>query len=136
MDRCMKLFLQNTMYYERTDEKMNDFLNRLFKEDPGFETLSVYEFSFSDEGLKLANTENGMKFGPPSLEPQKDPCPGKSLKLAEGSYLFSQMPIPENEAEAKRLLMPFVRNAMKGKVFVRFYKENILECVMQFFLPL
>lgn len=135
MDRCLKLFLQNTLYYERTEERMDDFLSRLFKEDPGFETLSTYEFSFSDEGLKLLNTENGMKFGPPSLEPQEDPCPGKSLHLATGTYLFSQMPIPETEAGVKRLLMPFLRNAMSGKVYVRIYKENILECVLQFFLP-
>lgn len=133
MERTLKLYLQNTMYYTRDEGNLDSFISRIFKEEPGFETLSVYDFEFSDSGFVLRNTDNGIKFGPPSLEVQKDPCPGFSIKLESGSYLFSQMPIPENAMDAERALMPFLRNSMKGRVCVRLYKENMLECVMQFF---
>ena len=136
MDRCLKLYLQNSMFYIKSDENLDSFIARIYKEDPGFETISIYDFEFGDEGIKIANNENGFKLGPPSLEPQPDPCPGNSIALKEGSYLFTQMPVPENASDISRLLMPFLRNSMKGKVYVRLYKENMLECVMQFFLPL
>lgn len=124
------------MFYIKSDENLDAFISRIYKEEPGFETISIYDFEFGDEGLRLSNTENGFKLGPPSLEPQKDPCPGNSISLGEGSYLFSQMPVAESAADTTRLLMPFLRNSMKGKVYVRLYKENMLECVMQFFLPI
>ena len=124
------------MYYFKSGENLDAFVSRIYKEEPGFETISIYEFEFGDEGLKLSNTENGFKLGQPSLEPQEDPCPGSSISLGKGSYLFSQMPVAESAAETTRLLMPFLRNSMKGRVYVRLYKENMLECVMQFFLPI
>lgn len=136
MDRCLKLYLQNTIYYERSSQGLEQFIDRIYKEEPGFETISSYDFSFEDDGLNLVNMENGIKMGPPSLEPQTDPWPGLSIKLQEGSYLFTQLPVLDDVTKLKSALMPFLRNTMSGRCYVRLYKENTLECVMQFFLSI
>ena len=55
--------------------------------------------------------------------------------IPSGMYLFEQLPFLPDEKDLPRILLPYIsREDMR--VYVRIYKENVLETVMQLLFPI
>ena len=65
--------------------------------------------------------------------PQRD---GYTLSIPEGKYSLLQIPAPEDEKEILRQARTLPVSKSEGDLYIRFFKENDFESVMQIFLPL
>ncbi len=52
-----------------------------------------------------------------------------------GRYSLLQTLPVSDKSKLTRVILPFTSKKQEGKLYVRFIKENVLECVMQLFFP-
>ena len=64
------------------------------------------------------------------------PRDGYTLSIPEGKYSLLQIPAPEDEKDILRQARTLPVSKSEGVLYIRFFKENDFESVMQIFLPL
>ena len=133
MNRTMNLNILNTMYYKRSTLSLDDIISNLAKQSAGFDALTSFDIIRNDEIVDFTNEETAIHLTPPSLDP--DQSIEDAICLKEGKYRFMQLPVLDTK-QIKLQLLPFIGNTLNGKVYIRIFKESILEEVMQFLLPL
>ena len=138
-----KLNLFNPLTYKREDFSFNELLKKILLSEKGSDSFILYRFSYNDTGCTFTRIDSGFKT--PLTEQEKERIEsGRSpmirededTSIPEGRYYFEQYPDLSEEE-----LLPFTFasiTAAKGgedRLYVRLYKENELECVMQAFRP-
>ncbi len=134
MNRIFKLTLSSPVYYIKTDKSFSSLFEDLFKKERGYDFALLYEFYINDEVLHLSLIDKGIHEHAHTLEEEKDPDPGNTFSIQKGDYIFTQTIPLERESDIKRSLLPLIGNLKKGKAYIRFFKENQFETVMQFFI--
>lgn len=110
--------------------------------DIGSETCFCYHFYFDDVCLRTDLIWSGSK--KPLTKKEKDiiesgfpplPRDDENLFIPVGRYSLLQTLPVSDKSKLTRVILPFTSKKQEGKLYVRFIKENVLECVMQLFFP-
>ena len=108
----------------------------------GSETCFRYHFFFDDVFIRTKLIWSGTR--KPLSKKEKDiiesgfpplPRDDEHLFIPVGRYSMLQTVPAVSEGELSRHILPFSASRQEGTVYVRFIKENELECVMQLFFP-
>ncbi len=138
-----RLNLFNALTYKREDMDFNSLLLKMLKAETGSDAFLLYSFSFNDGGLNLKRLDSGFK-SPLTAEEKERIESGRTpivradedTSIPEGKYFFEQYPdLSEEELLAMTLSHIASQKGGSDKIYVRLYKESILECVMQAFRP-
>lgn len=130
MFEIMTLNLGSPMSYGIKDASFNDVLSSIYEKENGFEALFRYKIIYSDECIGLEKEEAAFGHLLKGAEEAED-----IMMLNSGRYIFSQLPIPDDENELQRLFLPLAYKSSCSTLYIRLIKENELEAVMQFMLP-
>ena len=82
-------------------------------------------------GERNGYTEEDRKRIEAGLSPIRKP--EETCSIPSGRYLFEQFPAAFSSSDIPRLLLPYATKS--GQIYIRFFKESILESVMQFMIP-
>lgn len=137
------LNLFNPLTYKREDYDFNSLLIKMLKAEKGSDSFILYSISFDDSSLKLKKIDSGFKT--PLSQEEKDRIESglspivrddEDTSIPSGKYYFEQYP---DLSEEQLLSLTFSQIAAKkggnNLLYVRLYKENTLELVMQAFRP-
>lgn len=138
-----KLNLFNPLTYKREDFSFNQMLKKILLSEKGSDSFILYSFSYSDDGCRLKKLDSGFKT--PLTDKEKERIESghspiiredENTSIPEGKYYFEQYP-DLSEEELLPLTFASITAAKGGedRLYVRLYKENELECVMQAFRP-
>ena len=132
----MKLSLITDMHYRPSDKSFDGLIADIDRKETGYDAFSEYELSFTDESFSLRFIRSGEK--DPYSNKEKalieqgvdiGARDGETISIPSGSYEFIQLPVLFSEKELPKLVLPFSAHARK--IYVRLFKENMLETVMQ-----
>ena len=138
-----KLTLFNPLTYKREDISFNPLMLKMLLAPKGSDSFILYSFSYTDSGCILKQLDSGTKT--PLTKEEKERIEmglspmireDENTSIPEGKYIFQQFP----DLSEEKLLSTTVAaiTAAKGGenlLYVRLYKENELECVMQAVRP-
>ena len=115
----------------------------IFTLEKGSEFTFCCRYRYEDVFLTLEKKWCG--FRSPYTQKEKEmvedgltppPRDGYTLSIPEGKYSLLQIPAPEDEKEILRQARTLPVSKSEGDLYIRFFKENDFESVMQIFLPL
>ena len=135
----MKLNLISAMHYRPSEKTLDGLLAGIDAEERGYDAFIGYSLSFSGDSLSIIQVESGEK-APYSEEERSlieqgtdiGARDGETISIPAGTYEFMQLPAVFTQSDLPRLLLPYATHARKA--YVRIFKENILETVMQFLI--
>jgi len=137
----MNLTLSNSLTYKETNLSYKTSLDTIYSSEIGTDHILYYHYEIEDEKVVLKLIASGVKA--PLSQEEKDTIESgleplkreeEKLIVAKGSYYFVQTSPAENE-ELLAFLLFAESQSSSGKVYIRFFKENQLEVVMQFLFP-
>lgn len=137
----MNLTLSNSLTYKETNLSYKTSLDTIYSSEIGTDHILYYHYEIEDEKIVLKLIASGIKT--PLSQEEKDTIESgleplkreeEKLIVKNGSYYFVQTSPVENE-ELLAFLLFAESQSSSGKVYIRFFKENQLEVVMQFLFP-
>jgi hypothetical protein len=137
----MKLTLSNPLTYRSSDHGYDSAVKAVYHADTGTDAVLLYNYEIRDESVYLSLSGAGMKT-PLSDKEKKVIESGLTPLVREeedffipaGTYSFSQMAPVEAKSDLPLLIYADCTKD-KGKVYIRLFKENAFETVMQFLFP-
>lgn len=138
-----KLNLINPLTFKRVEISFNELMLKMLLSPKGSDSFILYSYVFDDSGCKFTRVDSGMK-SPLTKEEKERIESGLSpivrddddTSIPAGSYLFEQYPdLSEEELLATTFAAITAAKGDSNLLYVRLYKENELECVMQAFRP-
>ena len=133
MHKTMTLNIVNTLYYEKSHLSFEEILASLEKREAGFDAIAIFKVKRNEELIDIKEIETAIHKTPPTLE--ADTAFEGAVELKQGKYRFLQLPVME-KLNLNLQLLPFIEDRNECTVYVRLFKESILEEVMQFMMPL
>lgn len=142
MQRALKLNLSSPIYLESTKLSLDGLISRSSSMEKGYEATVLFRIEFDNESITLSQLGAGERNGYTEEEKQKiengempERKESEDFLIPSGMYLFEQLPFLPDEKDLPRILLPYIsREDMR--VYVRIYKENVLETVMQLLFPI
>ena len=142
MQRALKLNLSSPIYLESTKLSLDGLISRSSSMEKGYEATVLFRIECDNESITLSQLGAGERNGYTEEEKQKiengempERKESEDFLIPSGMYLFEQLPFLPDEKDLPRILLPYIsREDMR--VYVRIYKENVLETVMQLLFPL
>ena len=142
MQRALKLNLSSPIYLESTKLSLDGLISRSSSMEKGYEATVLFRIECDNESITLSQLGAGERNGYTEEEKQKiengempERKESEDFLIPSGMYLFEQLPFLPDEKELPRILLPYIsREDMR--VYVRIYKENVLETVMQLLFPI
>ncbi len=141
MQRALTLNLISPIYYFPVSLSLGEAVSSADKKAIGYDAVIEFAYSFKDEKLSISTIGSGERDGYTEEErkiieaggsiKRKD---GESVEIPSGKYLFEQLPFIPEENEIPRIILPYLKDR-EGRFYIRIYKENILECVLQLLFP-
>ncbi len=138
-----KLNLINALTFKRERTTFNSLMLKMLMAPRGSDGFILYSFSYSDGGISLKQVDSGFKTPLTDKEIERinsglSPIvrSDEDTSIPAGKYYFEQYPDLSEEALLEKTLAS-ISSAKGGEklIYVRLYKENELECVMQAFRP-
>jgi len=96
------------------------------------DVLLKKELLWSGSRAPLTKREKNLIEAGFPLEPRE----GEDLSIPDGKYQMLQTIPVEKSSALDPLVLPFIAQNGDGTVFVRFFRENEIETVMQLFFPI
>ena len=132
----MKLNLISDMHYRPSGKTLDGLIEETGRQPAGYDAFAEFSLSFSDEMLSIRAVRTGEK-APYTADEKRlieqgidiGAREGESFSIPAGSYDFIQLPVIFGEADLPRILLPYATG--ERKAFIRLFKENIIETVMQ-----
>ena len=142
MQRALKLNLSSPIYLESTKLSLDGLISRSSSMEKGYEATVLFRIECDNESITLSQLGAGERNGYTEEEKQKiengempERKESEDFFIFSGMYLFEQLPFLPDEKDLPRILLPYIsREDMR--VYVRIYKENVLETVMQLLFPI
>lgn len=142
MQRALKLNLSSPIYLESTKLSLDGLISRSSSMEKGYEATVLFRIECDNESITLSQLGAGERNGYTEEEKQKiengempERKEREDFLIPSGMYLFEQLPFLPDEKDLPRILLPYIsREDMH--VYVRIYKENVLETVMQLLFPI
>lgn len=142
MQRALKLNLSSPIYLESTKLSLDGLISRSSCMEKGYEATVLFRIECDNESITLSQLGAGERNGYTEEEKQKiengempERKESEDFLIPSGMYLFEQLPFLPDEKDLPRILLPYIsREDMR--VYVRIYKENVLETVMQLLFPI
>lgn len=142
MQRALKLNLSSPIYLESTKLSLDGLISRSSSMEKGYEATVLFRIESDNESITLSQLGAGERNGYTEEEKQKiengempERKESEDFLIPSGMYLFEQLPFLPDEKDLPRILLPYIsREDMR--VYVRIYKENVLETVMQLLFPI
>ncbi len=142
MQRALKLNLSSPIYLESTKLSLDGLISRSSSMEKGYEATVLFRIECDNESITLSQLGTGERNGYTEEEKQKiengempERKEREDFLIPSGMYLFEQLPFLPDEKDLPRILLPYIsREDMR--VYVRIYKENVLETVMQLLFPI
>lgn len=142
MQRALKLNLSSPIYLESTKLSLDGLISRSSSMEKGYEATVLFRIECDNESITLSQLGAGERNGYTEEEKQKiengempERKESEDFLIPSGMYLFEQLPFLPDEKNLPRILLPYIsREDMR--VYVRIYKENVLETVMQLLFPI
>ena len=136
----MTLNLIDPLWYKPSDVSIDSIMASLPSKDRGYDAFVLYELSLTDDAMDLKPLHSGERNGYTEedrkrIEAGFSPIrkPEETCSIPSGRYLFEQFPAAFSSSDIPRLLLPYATKS--GQIYIRFFKESILESVMQFMIP-
>ncbi len=136
----MILNLIDPLCYIPSEKTFDDIMAALSTAERGYDAFILYRLSLSDDAMTLEAISAGERNGYSEenrkrIEAGLSPIRSKeeTESIPSGRYLFEQFPAAFMSSDLPRLLLPYATHP--GNVYIRFFKESILESVMQFMIP-
>lgn len=133
MHKTLTLNIVNALYYEKSNLSFGQILASLHQRDAGFDAIAIFEIKRNEELIDVKEISTAIHKTPPTLD--ADIAFDDAIELKAGKYRFMQMPLIE-DLNLHLQLLPFIEDRNECTVYVRIFKESILEEVMQFMMPL
>lgn len=142
MQRALKFNLSSPIYLESTKLSLDGLISRSSSMEKGYEATVLFRIECDNESITLSQLGAGERNGYTEEEKQKiengempERKESEDFLIPSGMYLFEQLPFLPDEKDLPRILLPYIsREDMR--VYVRIYKENVLETVMQLLFPI
>ena len=142
MQRALKLNLSSPIYLENTKLSLDGLISRSSSMEKGYEATVLFRIECDNESITLSQLGAGERNGYTEEEKQKiengempERKEREDFLIPSGMYLFEQLPFLPDEKDLPRILLPYIsREDMRA--YVRIYKENVLETVMQLLFPI
>lgn len=142
MQRALKLNLSSPIYLESTKLSLDGLISRSSSMEKGYEATVLFRIECDNESITLSQLGAGERNGYTEEEKQKiengempERKESEDFLIPSGMYLFEQLPFLPDEKDLPRILLPYIsREDMR--VYIRIYKENVLETVMQLLFPI
>ena len=142
MQRALKLNLSSPIYLESTKLSLDGLISRSSSMEKEYEATVLFRIECDNESITLSQLGAGERNGYTEEEKQKiengempERKESEDFLIPSGMYLFEQLPFLPDEKDLPRILLPYIsREDMR--VYVRIYKENVLETVMQLLFPI
>lgn len=142
MQRALKLNLSSPIYLESTKLSLDGLISRSSSMEKGYEATVLFRIECDNESITLSQLGAGERNGYTEEEKQKiengempERKESEDFLIPSGMYLFEQLPFLPDEKDLPRILLPYIsREDMRA--YVRIYKENVLETVMQLLFPI
>ena len=141
MQRAITLNLISPIYYFPASLSLGEAVSRADTKAIGYDAVLEFSYSFKDEKLSISSICSGEREGYTEEERKViesggtiERKEGESVEIPAGKYLFEQLPFIPEETEIPRIILPYLKDS-EGRFYIRIYKENILECVLQLLFP-
>lgn len=142
MQRALKLNLSSPIYLESTKLSLDGLISRSSSMEKGYEATVLFRIECDNESITLSQLGAGERNGYTEEEKQKiengempEKKESEDFLIPSGMYLFEQLPFLPDEKDLPRILLPYISKE-DMRVYVRIYKENVLETVMQLLFPI
>lgn len=142
MQRALKLNLSSPIYLESTKLSLDGLISRSSSMEKGYEATVLFRIECDNESITLSQLGAGERNGYTEEEKQKiengempERKESEDFLIPSGMYLFEQLPFLPDEKDLPRILLPYISKE-DMRVYVRIYKENVLETVMQLLFPI
>ena len=142
MQRALKLNLSSPIYLENTKLSLDGLISRSSSMEKGYEATVLFRIECDNESITLSQLGAGERNGYTEEEKQKiengempEKKESEDFLIPSGMYLFEQLPFLPDEKDLPRILLPYISKE-DMRVYVRIYKENVLETVMQLLFPI
>lgn len=142
--RISKLTLITPLYYKKKEYTYSSALQEIMKAERGTDIFLKLHVEYKDYGADLSVKSSGKKN--PLNEEEKARVEkgeeeikrkGEEQGIKEGSYYFEQFLFIPEEKDLFTLIAPLLsQNPDINYIYIRFFKESVLETVMQAFLPI
>lgn len=142
-NRVQKLLLANPLTYKEEEFDFNGLLRKILLSPAGTDGFIHFKFVFSDSGAMFSRLSSGIKS--PMTEEEKETIEhgltpiirsDEKVSIPAGKYYFEQYPDLSEEQLLTRTLASLISIGSGNEIYVRLYKENFLETVMQAFRPI
>ncbi len=133
------LNLSNEITYKESDIHFDD----IYAYPAGSETCFAYRFFLNDVLLEKELLWSGSRA--PLSKREKDiveagfplgPREEETLSIPAGKYQMMQTIPVEKSSQLDSIVLPFIAQNGDSVVFIRFFRENEIETVMQLFFPI
>ncbi len=137
----MTLTLVDPLWYSPSESSFDDIIASLPSKERGYDAFILYTISMSEDSMEIVPERAGERNGyseedrrriESGLSPLRKDT--ETEEIPSGKYTFEQFPALFTSADLPRIILPY--SASAGKVYVRIFKESVLESVMQLMLPL
>lgn len=137
----MNLTLVYPLTYKPTDINYDEALKTIYSAPIGSDMVFRYSYEILDEEILINHLSSGEKI--PLTQEEKSVIEsglpplkrdGEITFIQAGKYSFSQLPPANAEADLHLLIFGECEKT-KGEIFIRLFKENTIEVIMQFFYP-
>lgn len=137
----MKLNLSQPLTYEQKTQSFLSLIKNITSDPTGSDKVIIFDYEIRDEEIILTKLNSGIKT-PYSEEEKKEIEKGnrppkrenENLIISQGSYDFFQLPLSETEKELGINIFKTCPS-FSGIAYVRLFKENAFETVMQILYP-
>lgn len=136
----MTLNLIEPLWYVPSGKSFDDIISTLSYAERGYDAFVLYSIEMTEDTMKLSAVCSGERNGyseenirriESGLVPVREK--EETASIPSGKYLFEQFPACFQSSDLPRILLPYATKP--GKAYIRFFKESILESVMQLLIP-
>lgn len=132
--RVQKIQLENDLSYKEKELDFNALLLYMLTSPEGSEGCIRYSIERAGKGYNLKRISSGIRL---SLKDgsRGDKKEEYDLVISSGTYSFEEYPDLSEEQILRKTLKDILGTRGKDEIYIRIYKKNSLECVMQAFRP-
>ena len=133
--RVQKIQLENDLSYKEKEFDFNALLLYMLTSSEGTEGCIKYSIEKTVKGYNLKRISSGIRFSLKDRD-RGDKKEDYNLVISSGTYSFEEYPDLSEEQILRKTLSDILGTRGKDEIYIRIYKKNSLECVMQAFRPI
>ena len=133
--RVQKVQLERNLSYKEKELDFNALLLCMLTAPEGSEGCIRYSIERAGKSYNLKRISSGLRLSLKDRDrgDNEEEC---NLVISSGTYSFEEYPDLSEEQLLRKTLSDILGTRGKDEIYIRIYKKNSLECVMQAFRPI